>query len=383
VWDTVQDPSYGRNFGKTDDGTGAGAFISNIIGLFPNTAYYVKAYARNNYSLAYGQERVFTTLPPDANQARDIHFENVTTDKMDVLWTNGSGANRVVKINTVNSFTPPPNGTDPTANTVYGGGEQVIYNGAGSMATITNLDPFTVYYFIVYDYNGSGGGTVFNTAPGINNPAYGETYCKPDYTTGDVGTHIKRFILNTIDNSSGFTHYSDYTNISTALLPDNTYDVSFLMSYNQELLSLWIDWNDNQEFESSEKLLSDYYCSANVLTTTQITLPSTTNYGNHLMRVRASWYSGAGPCSTEVYGEVEDYTVDFKSGITWTGTSSIDWFEGLNWNVGKVPSSAYEVIIPFTSTQPEIGIGQNGYAKKVITEPGAEIIIKGNLEIAP
>ncbi len=382
VWDTVPNPSYSKNVGFTSDGTGTGAFVSNMSQLFPNTTYYVRAYARNNYSISYGDEKTFTTLPPDPNQSKDLVFSDITTDKIGVSWTNGTGTNRVVKINTENSFTPPADGTDPPANTTYGGGEQVIYNGPGNtVVEVTNLEPSTIYYFIVYDYTGSGSNTVYNTAPGINNPKSQITYCQPDYTNGDVGTHIKRFILNQIDNSSGASHYSDYTDISTPVLPDSIYDVSFEMSYNQERVSIWIDWNDNQEFEAGEKLLSDFLCPANALTTTQITMPTSTNFGNHIIRVRASWYSGAGPCSTETYGETEDYTVDFKDKFTWDGSTSTDWFDATNWDVGKIPSLNYEVIIPNTSNQPNIGTGQTANAKKITAESGAGLIINGILNL--
>lgn len=382
VWDTVTNPTLSSNIGITSDGTGAGTFTSNLSGLFPNTTYFVKSYARNNFTISYGDEKSFTTLPPDDNQSRDLVFSSVTTDKIGVSWTNGTGAKRVVKINTENSFTPPADGTDPPANTVYGGGEQVIYNGTGNtIVEVTNLNPATEYTFIVYDYNGSGTNTVYNTAPGINNPKSQITYCKPDYTNGDAGTHIKRFILNKIDNSSGASHYSDYTSISTAVLPDSTYDVSFEMSYNKEEVSLWIDWNDNQEFELSEKLLTDFHCPANQISTTQITMPSDFNLGKHLLRARASWGTGAGPCSTEGWGEVEDYTVEAVDKFIWTGDNSSDWFDKDNWDVGKIPTINYEVIIPNTTNKPEIGAGLIGNAKKIITNTGATITIYGELNI--
>jgi hypothetical protein len=381
VWDTIADPTFGKNVGRTIDGSGSGTFTSSMTGLIPGKTYYVKAYARNCYSISYGTEKTFTTLPPDVNQSRDILFENVTTNKMDVLWTNGSGANRVVKINTVNSFSPPADGTDPTANAVYGGGEQFIYNGAGSMVTVTNLDPSTTYYFVVYDYNGSGASTVFNTAPGISNPGFCSTYCLANYTNANVGTYIKRFVLNTIDNTSGDTHYSDFSHLSTDLLPGSAYDVSFEMSYNPERLSLWIDMNDNQEFEASEKLLSDFLCPANVLTTTQITIPSSAEMGNHLMRVRASWGSGAGPCSTGIYGEVEDYTVNCTNGIIWTGAVSTDWSDPLNWNSSKVPGIFHAVTIPNTARQPTIGTGVSVTIRNLILETGSYLTIDGDLEV--
>ena len=382
VWDTVSNPSFSKNIGFTSDGNGTGTFTSNLSQLFPNTTYYVRAYARNNFTISYGDEKSFTTLPPDVNQSRDIIFSNTTTDKTSVSWTNGTGTNRVVKINTENNFTPPTDGSDPPGNTVYGGGEQVIYNGPGNTEVeVTNLQPSTEYFFIVYDYTGNGSSTVYNTAPGINNPASQITYCRPEFTNGDVGTHIKRFVLNQIDNSSGASHYSDFTDITTAILPDSVYNTSIKMSYNGLSVSIWIDWNDNQEFESSEKVLSDFYCPANQLSTTQITMPTGYNLGKHLLRVRGNWGTGAGPCSTGSWGEVEDYTVDTKDKFTWTGAADNIWNVSSNWDVGKIPSLNFEVLIPNTTNQPIIDTGTSANAKKVILDSGAHLIINGTLNI--
>ncbi len=47
---------------KTTDGTGIGAFVSNITGLNGLTKYYARAYATNSAGTAYGNEISFTTL---------------------------------------------------------------------------------------------------------------------------------------------------------------------------------------------------------------------------------------------------------------------------------------------------------------------------------
>ena len=47
----------------TSDGTGVGSFVSNIIGLTPNTTYYVRAYATNSAGTSYGDQQVFASLP--------------------------------------------------------------------------------------------------------------------------------------------------------------------------------------------------------------------------------------------------------------------------------------------------------------------------------
>ena len=42
-------------------GSGAGSFTCNLTGLQPNTTYYVRAYAKNDFGIAYGDEVSFTT----------------------------------------------------------------------------------------------------------------------------------------------------------------------------------------------------------------------------------------------------------------------------------------------------------------------------------
>lgn len=46
----------------TTDGAGLGVFVSNLVGLLPNTTYFVRSYATNACGTAYGNEEMFTTL---------------------------------------------------------------------------------------------------------------------------------------------------------------------------------------------------------------------------------------------------------------------------------------------------------------------------------
>jgi len=60
-WSTSSTPTTANNL--SFDGSGNGAFVSNLTGLVPNTLYYVRAYATNSAGTAYGNEISFTTLP--------------------------------------------------------------------------------------------------------------------------------------------------------------------------------------------------------------------------------------------------------------------------------------------------------------------------------
>jgi hypothetical protein len=204
------------------------------------------------------------------------------------------------------------------------------------------------------------------------------TYCEPSSNSLD-DDYIARFILNTIDNTSGETEYTDFTNISTPLLPNNSYAVGVEVGNYSEYLSLWIDWNDNQVFEGSEKLVDDFLCSANTLSTTTFLLPENDHYGLHRMRVRVSYYSGADACGVVSWGEAEDYIVVFKEKITWTGATSTDWFEPLNWDVGIVPTGEYEVVLADQMNQPLIPSDSSAFAKKITIESGVSLTIEGEL----
>lgn len=62
VWNTSPNPSTESYFGISSEGSGTGIFSTPIDGLGSSTTYYVRAYAVNPSTTAYGNEQVFTTL---------------------------------------------------------------------------------------------------------------------------------------------------------------------------------------------------------------------------------------------------------------------------------------------------------------------------------
>ena len=104
------------------------------------------------------------------SQASIISIVSVTPTTITVGCTRGSGNRRIIVMNTSNSFTNPVNNYNPTANTTYGSGEQVIFNGAGDQVTVTVPSSTNVYWFRYYDYNLMDALTRFNVSVATGNP---------------------------------------------------------------------------------------------------------------------------------------------------------------------------------------------------------------------
>ncbi len=100
-------------------------------------------------------------------QVSAITFSGATSTGTTLNWIIGNGNGRILKANTVNSFTNPTDGTVPTANATYSSGEQVVYAGTGSSVAVTGLVAGQTYYFRAYEYNSTG--AVFNTSTAIGN----------------------------------------------------------------------------------------------------------------------------------------------------------------------------------------------------------------------
>ncbi|MDP4819437.1 MAG: SUMF1/EgtB/PvdO family nonheme iron enzyme, partial [Saprospiraceae bacterium] len=133
---------------KTTDGTGTGAFVSNITGLSPVTTYYVRAYATNAAGTAYGEALSFTTLATVPTVTTDVH--SALTDSSAVSGGNvvDDGGTPVTARGLVWG-----RGTGPTLDSLK------TVNGSGNgtfTATIPNLDPETRYYVRAYATNARG-----------------------------------------------------------------------------------------------------------------------------------------------------------------------------------------------------------------------------------
>ena len=192
--------------------------------------------------LAVGGTFTEAVIAAPAVQASDITFSNITQTQMSLSWIPGNGEKRVVIINTSDSFTDPADGTDPMANPVYtGNGEQVVYNYSGSsIPAVTGLTKGVTYWFRIFEYNGSGSLTMFNTLPGTNNPGSQATsaillppsVCSPtaaSVTTGSaiLGGHLISDGGSRVTERGTVWNTSSPVSINDHKLPEGAADTGF------------------------------------------------------------------------------------------------------------------------------------------------------------
>ncbi|MCP4459648.1 MAG: hypothetical protein GY816_16725, partial [Cytophagales bacterium] len=108
-------------------------------------------------------------------QATDITYSNIGSTQVDITWTNGNGANRVVVASEGSAVdTNPTNGISYAANAQFssgdelGSGNYVVFNGTGTSFTLTGLTLNTVYHLRIYEYDGTGGAEQYNNTANGN-----------------------------------------------------------------------------------------------------------------------------------------------------------------------------------------------------------------------
>src|SRR5690554_2870565 len=143
-------------------------------------------------------------------------------------------------------------------------------------------------------------------------------YCMPviDY---DVEP-ITRVIFSDIDNSSSSSSTDAYEDF-TAIEGNVSQGVSYMFTgegytggYYTNYITVWIDWNQNGTFESSEMYeigsINNSSGTDGVQATSSIYVPEGIPSGATTMRVIKSFSSSpTDPCGSYGYGQAEDYTI--------------------------------------------------------------------------
>ncbi|MBD8017611.1 GEVED domain-containing protein [Kaistella pullorum] len=222
-------------------------------------------------------------------------------------------------------------------------------------------------------------------------------YCLPssDCADGDLITNVTVAGINNTTTCST-NGYGDYTAMVGTIVAGQSYPISVTVGDGWfERVSVWVDFNNNETFESSEFLGEIGAGSNNTVSTLtgNIAIPSTLAPGSYRMRVMVAATGSSNPavtdpCAPGVYGETEDYTLKIAPvGCTtapngqyptttvtpncngsmytitaegWTGEySSLNVTSGVNYTF-KVSNAAYYITITDNAATPTILAGGTG-----------------------
>jgi uncharacterized protein (TIGR02145 family) len=180
VWSTLPNPTVALTT-KTNNGTGTGAFTSNITGLIAGTTYYIRAYATNSVGTAYGTERTFTTTALTVPVVTTNTIDSITTTTARSGGSVTSSGNATISARGVVWSTSPNPTVALTTKTNNG-------TGTGAFTSdITGLNPGITYYIRAYATNSVG-------------TAYG---AERTFTTTAVTLPV--VTTNTVDSITTFT----------------------------------------------------------------------------------------------------------------------------------------------------------------------------------
>lgn len=141
----------------------------------------------------------------------------------------------------------------------------------------------------------------------------GLEYCDSYSLNASDDFYIGNVKLNTIENDSDHSAYSDFTDIGTELYGGETYTISITTEADDPdattNYAVWIDYNRNGVFEQGERVFADI-TSAGQVATGSFTVPSNVEVLSTTMRVSVKGEEGVlDPCDTFDFGEVEDYAI--------------------------------------------------------------------------
>lgn len=154
-------------------------------------------------------------------------------------------------------------------------------------------------------------------------------YCVPTAVqgTGD-GDFINSVQLGQINNANtGGVSGPSYTNYSATIGAGLTQGVEYTISiqggsYQPDHYAAWIDYDQDEVFETAEKLGEFVTNAVNQTQTITFTVPLGATAGNTRMRVRGVYHNtgeptpNTDPCFNYAYGETEDYGITIWPPVT-------------------------------------------------------------------
>ncbi len=283
--------------------TSGTSYIVNSLTASTSYSFYIKAKdAAGNVSGASNTVNITTADTPDTQAPTapsSLSASNISSTSLVLNWT--ASTDNVG----VTSYDVYKDGTNigTTANTNY---------------TVSSLSPSTSYSFYVKANDAAGNvSSASNTVNATTSAS--STYCSSQGNTV-TDEWINRVVAGSIDNTSGANNgYADFTSMSTSMALSSGQTVTIYPAWSgtvyAEGLSIWIDFNQDGDFDDSGEQVFTKAASTDASTAASFSIPSSALTGTTRMRISMKYNGIPAPCETFSYGEVEDYTVN----ITATG----------------------------------------------------------------
>jgi hypothetical protein len=204
--------------------------------------------------------------------------------------------------------------TDNVAVTGYN-----VYQGSTLKATVTStsyaitgLTSNTAYTFSVKAKDAAGNISATSNVINVTTLNNTQVYCTSKGNSV-ADEYIDYVSIGGINNTTaGNGGYGNFTNF-VGNLPYGSNTILFSAGFSgtayTEYWKIWIDYNQNGTFETSEEMVSGSSSSSANLTST-FTVPTSALAGNTRMRVSMKYNSAQTACENFPYGEVEDYTLN-------------------------------------------------------------------------
>jgi hypothetical protein len=200
-WDTISEPNLADGF--TSDGTGGGAFTSNLSGLLPSKTYFVRAYATNSFGTAYGNEYTFTTINFPTLSTTAASLIGASTASAGGIITSNGGSTVLARGVCWSTISEPTIADDHTTD------------GPGSgtfVSSITGLLPTTTYFIRAYATN--AGGTAYGNELSFTticasatlplNEIFSASTIPACWTVQNIGTGVlDEWTISTTTNAGG------------------------------------------------------------------------------------------------------------------------------------------------------------------------------------
>lgn len=283
-----------------------------------------------------------TSITMSANKSVTATF---TTDTQAPTAPANLASSNVTSTGATLSWTASTDNIGVTGYDIYKNGT-LLTTVTSTSYNVTGLTAATTYSFYVKAKDAAG--NISAASNTVNVTTTNVTYCasKGNSVTDEW---IDLVQLNTINNvTTANAGYGNFTNLSTNLVSGTSYTVYFSAGFKStaytEYWYIWVDWNQNGTFESTELINSSSSKLSSTLSKA-FTVPTTALLGSTRMRVSMKYNAAPTACETFSYGEVEDYTINVQATASPSkGVEPKEVENESNTTISVYPNPAYNII---------------------------------------